>query len=330
MEILIVYEGRIPVTRYGGIQRVIWSLGKELVRMGHGVKYLVDGKSICSFAKVIPIDRNRLISEQIPDDTDIVHFNLIPKNLESIKKPYIVNMQTNTNDQYELDVNTVFVSANHASRYGSDSYVHNGLDWDEYDTPSFSVSRDYFHFLGDAAWRLKNVRGAINTIRRTKSERIRILGGYRFNVKRGLRFTWSGRALFHGMVGGQTKHRLLNYSKGMVFPVRWDEPFGIAMIESLYYGCPVFGTPYGSLPEIITPEIGFLSNNCDHLAAELEDVGKYSHRTCHQIAVDLYNSRRMARAYLQRYEKVLAGDQLNAQPPRLQRLLDRKFLEWIE
>ena len=41
--------------------------------------------------------------------------------------------------------------------------------------------------------------------------------------------------------------------------MRWHEPFGIALIEALYFGCPVFGTPYGSLPEIVEEGVqGFL------------------------------------------------------------------------
>ena len=35
------------------------------------------------------------------------------------------------------------------------------------------------------------------------------------------------------------KGEILNSSKGLVFPVLWHEPFGLAIIESLYYGCPV-------------------------------------------------------------------------------------------
>ena len=37
--ILIVYGGKIPTPKYGGISRVIWHLGKELVRMGHRVTF---------------------------------------------------------------------------------------------------------------------------------------------------------------------------------------------------------------------------------------------------------------------------------------------------
>ena len=134
--------------------------------------------------------------------------------------------------------------------------MHNGLDWNDYSTPELMKSRNYFHFLGNAAWRVKNVSGAINVIKKTKTQRLKVLGGVRFNFKMGMRFTFSTKVGFEGMVGGQTKFDLLNGSKGLIFPVKWHEPFGLAIIESLYFGCPVFGTPYGSLPELVTSDFG--------------------------------------------------------------------------
>ena len=251
MHILIVSDRIIPVFLYGGAERVLWSLGKELVKLGHKVTYLVKEGSSCHFAPIIPIDKNRDIIDQIPNDIDIVHFNFVPTNIDKIKKPYVIRIGGNPNAKEKLNINTVFGSKNHAERYNSDSYVYNGLDWDEYTPPVVSKPRNYFHFLAKAAWRVKNVKGAINVIKKTKTERLKVLGGVRFNFNMGIRFTFSPKVSFAGMVGGVEKDRLLNDSKGLIFPVRWHEPFGIALIESLYYGCPVFGTPYGSLPELI-------------------------------------------------------------------------------
>ncbi len=49
-------------------------------------------------------------------------------------------------------------------------------------------------------------------------------------------------------------------SKGLIFPVLWNEPFGLAAIESLYAGAPVFGPNYGSIPELINEKTGYTSN----------------------------------------------------------------------
>ena len=60
------------------------------------------------------------------------------------------------------------------------------------------------------------------------------------------------------MVGGTNKTKLLNQSKGLLFPVRWHEPFGLAILESLHYGCPVFGTPRGSCLKLVPMNRDFI------------------------------------------------------------------------
>lgn len=328
MRILIVNNGVIPVHFYGGIERVIWGLGRELVNLGHKVSYLVETGSYCDFAPVFPIDRNKTIIEQIGQDYDIIHFNFTPPDIEKLEIPYIITIHGNSNHVQELDNNTVFVSENHAQRFGSESFVHNGLDWNEYPIPEIQNNRTYFHFLGNAAWRVKNVAGAIKVIKKTRSEQLMVLGGVRFNINMGIRFTFSPRVRFAGMVGGKEKSNLLNGSKGLIFPVRWHEPFGLAIIESLYFGCPVFGTPYGSLPELIKGDTGFLSDNAEALADAILSVDRFSRQRCHEYAVEEFNSKKMALNYLTQYEKVISGQVLNLKPPKLTEIQTKKWLNW--
>ena len=161
MKILIVNQGVIPVTLYGGTERVIWYLGKELAKLGHKVTYLVNEGSFCDFGSVIYIDYSKDILDQIPADVDFIHFQFTPKNIEDVKKPYIITVHDNYVNPEGFDLNTVFVSKNHAARFSSDSYVHNGLDWDDYTKPNMHSKRKHFHFLGKATWRVKNIKGAI-------------------------------------------------------------------------------------------------------------------------------------------------------------------------
>ena len=324
MNILIVNAGIIPVTNYGGTERVIWYLGKELAKMGHTITYLVNEGSHCDFAKVLVLDVKKDLDAQIPAETDLVHFNFQPWS--AISKPYIVTMHGNCNDKRLFDLNTIFVSANHAERFGSKSFIYNGLDWDDYKKPNFNIQRNYFHFLGNAAWRVKNVRGAIKIINQTNKEKLKVLGGKRLNINMGFRFTISQRIRFCGMVGGEKKLSLLNESKGLVFPVLWHEPFGLALTESLYFGCPVFGTPYGSLSEIVQPDIGFLSNNSAALAEEMENSEQFSKQLCHEYATDIFNSKIMTEKYLEKYELVLNGETLNKTAPQLITIQEEKFL----
>lgn len=155
-----------------------------------------------------------------------------------------------------------------------------------------------------------------------------VLGGHRLNLKMGFRFTPSFRIHFYGMVGDEEKNSLLMKSKGLIFPVRWNEPFGLALIESLFFWCPVFGTPYGSLPEILNPEVGFLSNKTDELVREIEHANRFSKVQCHNYALELFNSKKMAELYLEKYAKVLNGYKLNTRQPQLIEKQTEKLLEW--
>lgn len=326
MHILIVNPSQIPAATYGGTERVIWYLGKELVGLGHKVTYLVNKGSYCNFADVLFLDPAKPVSEQIPEHIDVVHFNMAPTG--KIRKPYLVTMHGNCNDFSEFDINTVFVSGNHASRFNSYSFVYNGLDWDDYGPVQLDNKREYFHFLGNAAWRVKNVKGAIKVISSVKGEKLKVLGGRRLNIKMGFRLTLNPNIQFSGMVGGPEKLALLQKSKGLIFPVRWSEPFGLAITESLYFGCPVLGTPYGSLPELVPADVGFLSNNSQQLADVVRNIDKFSRKRCHEYATDVFNSRKMAETYLEKYTTVLNGGTLNKVKPRLIKQQTEKFLEW--
>ena len=327
MHILLVNNTSIPVKQYGGTERVIWWLGKQLVHMGHKVSYLVGPGSYCDFAKSVHVLNHDIpFNQQIPAGVDVVHLNCKVNETPTI--PYIFTLHGNTNDQIPMDINTVFVSKNHASRYGSVSYVHNGIDPDDYGDPGLDQKRNYFHFLGDAAWRVKNVRGAIK-IAQDAEIKLRILGGKRFNFNQGIRLTFDPRIQFDGMIGGAEKNNLLKGSKGLIFPVLWNEPFGLSIVESLYFGCPVFGTPYGSLKEIIQPSVGITSNSLSTLVDAVQNVGQFDPKICHDYVMTHFTSAQMTANYLNKYETVLSGQRLNAQPPILKEMQSVKFLPFL-
>ncbi|SEM01976.1 MULTISPECIES: glycosyltransferase [unclassified Acinetobacter] len=323
MNIVIANMSTIPVFAYGGTERVIWDLAKKLVEFGHKVTFIVPKGSTCDFAEVIEIDPFKSWSQLIPENTDIVHFQFQPKNLE-IDIPYVVTEHGNAQVGDLLDRNTIFVSKNHAERHQSNSFVYNGLDWSNYGNVNWKAKRDYYHFLGKAAWRLKNVKGAINVALKAK-QKLDVLGGDRFNFKRGIRLTFSPNIRFHGMVGGQEKLALLNGSKGLIFPVRWHEPFGLAIIESMYFGCPVFSTPYGAIPELVPHFCGKLSPQTDELVDAILNQ-KYDPLQCHEHVKEYFNAEKMMYGYLEKYQMAVEGKAFNYQAPSL--LKDSTHLDW--
>ncbi|MCW5232180.1 glycosyltransferase family 4 protein [Verminephrobacter eiseniae] len=311
MHILLANNSPIPVYGYGGTERVIWDLGKALVQQGHRVSYLVPPGSHCDFAQLRLLQPDVPWEAQIPASVDITHFQFNPRT--DVDRPYLVTEHGNARKPRPLPRNTVFLSRDHAARHGSTEFVYNGLDWDSYGPVDFGRPRPQYHFLGKAAWGVKNLRGAIRVAHLAGVE-LEVLGGKRLNFHRGLRWTLSRRVHFHGMVGGPRKMDLLNASRGLIFPVRWHEPFGLAVIESLYFGCPVFATPYGALPELVPAHCGVLSTRAAVLAEAVRN-NRFDRRACQAHVLEQFGAQRMARDYLRMYERVLAGETINARPP---------------
>lgn len=315
MHVVMVSGARVPVYGYGGTERVLWDLSRGLTIRGHRVSILAPPGSHCPFAQVLPLDRKAPVAPQIPLGVDLVHFHYHPDvDLdEGFPFPYVLTEHGNPRRITVRPLNTVFVSRDHARRYHSDQFVPNGLDWDAYGPADLTVARGHFHFLAKATRRAKNIGGAIAVAQEAGVD-LAVLGGRRLSVWKGFRLTLSPRVRFHGMVGGTRKNTLLNHSRGLIFPVRWAEPFGLALIESLFFGCPVFGTPYGSLTELIGPDVGFLSTSKRELAEAIRSL-HFDPRRCHDYARDTFNASVMTDAYLDRYETVLNGHALNATRP---------------
>ncbi len=301
LHVLIEQNAKLPATLYGGTERVVWYLAEELHRLGHKVTFLAAAGSKNPFGDLIIRDKTLSLNSQVPDDVDIIHLN---SELTAVcSKPVITTVHGNLGSDFRPK-NAVYVSQNHAQRHGGEHFVYNGMNWDDYGDVDFTRERQYYHFLGKAAWRVKNVKGAIRIINSVQGERLRVLGGTRVNLKMGLRVTLSPKVKFCGMVGGAEKNELLGGSKGLIFPVLWDEPFGLALTESLYMGAPVFGANRGSLVEIINNQVGYLSNSESDLAQAIKE-NNFDKRICSEYARDCFNSRIMAQGYLQKYEMAI-------------------------
>src|SRR4029453_4500146 len=69
-----------------------------------------------------------------------------------------------------------------------------------------------------------------------------------------------GEAVEHvGEVGGRDKAELVAGARAMLMPIRWEEPFGMVMVEALACGTPVIAFPEGAAKEIVRDGVnGFL------------------------------------------------------------------------
>lgn len=315
MHILLCNDAPVTVFACGGTERVMWDLAKNLVTKGHQISFLAPKNSHCPFARILPLNHTQALQDQIPDDVDLVHFNFNPGPDFECAKPWFMTQHGNFIPDDFLPTNTISVSSNHAQRHGAQCYVRNGLDWQAYGLVNFLTQRRHHYFLGKAAWRLKNVQSAINEAKQANIPFI-VMGGTRLNLKRGFRFNGSRKVTFLGMVGGELKFDTLQHSKGLVFRVRWHEPFGLAIIESLYLSCPIFSTPCDEWPEIVSSDCGFKFNNQSDLADSVQTMMS-DQKACHERAVEHFNTELMAQRELQIYDRIMSGEALNPEPPMM-------------
>lgn len=106
-----------------------------------------------------------------------------------------------------------------------------------------------------------------------------------------------------GAVGGLRKTGLLSCARALLFPIEWDEPFGLVMIESLLSGVPVLAFPRGSVEEVLDDGLtGALCTDWEDLARAAKRAALFQRDRIRAIAVERFSAARMAREYLAVYQ----------------------------
>lgn len=114
------------------------------------------------------------------------------------------------------------------------------------------------------------------------------------------------RITYAGNVSGLTKNRFVSNAKALLFPIQWDEPFGMAVIEALASGTPVVAMKRGSMPEIIQHGVnGFLAKDEKEFAEYALRVDEIDPRACRASVEQNFSIEKMASEYIVRYEEIL-------------------------
>jgi glycosyltransferase involved in cell wall biosynthesis len=313
MRIAFEHKGILPVVKYGGIERILFWHMKELAKRGHEVTLFGHPESkVKEYGiKLVPIegDAKKTLDTLTKDQFDIIHltYNYEPKS----EVPVLINMQCNGQIGEKFSKNSIFVSKKHAKNHGSEHFIYNALDFDEYPyEPRPENELNSFLFLAKGSWSVKNLKHCISVCKKAKKH-LHIAGGRSLMPSR---FIHS-----HGMVGGDEKINVMKKCDAFLFPVRWHEPFGIAIIEAMAMGMPVLGGPYGSLPELITKETGVVCNNkSELLTAVSENKNKFNKDTIRKYVEDNFSISRLTDQYLAYYERVIAGETLHEENPTWQ------------
>lgn len=306
MHVALFHPAKLPVRKYGGAERVVVWLARGLAELGHRVSLLATSGSDVPEATLVPVDQSAAsrpgfdLARHLPAGVDIVHAHRPMTAPPGVPLVWTNHGNTRPDQLDRLPPFMVCLSANHAARHQTNSFVYNGLDLAEYRIGS--PRGDFDLFLG----RLHTAKGyawALEGARRT-GHRLVVAGGWRPSLRRDLRYV--------GEVGDAEKIGLLAEANCLWMPAQWDEPFGLPLIEAMASGTPVLGTLRGALPEVVTPDSGALGETLDDLVELRPRIDTIEPAACRARVERHFSHRMMAAEYVRFYQSVLRDGVLPA------------------
>ena len=324
----------VPPKKYGGTERIVHHLTEGLVDKGHQVTLFASGDSKTR-AKLIagtPLSLSKM-GEKI--NGQVAHLFSFTKVVEMQKKfdiihnhtgwrflPFVKFLNTpviNTYHSYFFERTRfffkyfkkepfVFLSNNQRSSVPflkSAGIVYNCVDTKNFD---FSNNpKNYFLFLG----RVSPLKGVFEAIQVAKKTGIKlIIAGKNEDLnyfnKKVKPFLGLKNISYIGEIGGKEKIRIIKNAKALLFPIQWEEPFGLVMIEAMACGTPVIAFRKGAVPEVIKDkETGFIVNNIDEMAKKINKIDIIERKKCREWVIENFNVEKMVNGYEKIYYKIL-------------------------
>ena len=329
----------IPPKKYGGIERIISFLTEELVKRGHDVTLFASGDSKTK-AKLVSVTKRGLISQGIPwhdytwtglntsivfemvNKFDIVHshwgfFSVFFQKFVKTPVLYTFHNIPRFNDHrwkildyYKKDLNVVFVSQsekrNSPIEFKKSWVVYNGIDISQF---KFNPKpKDHFVWIG----RVSPEKGIENAIKVAERTGINLLLAGQIQEMRKDYFEKTIKPHLSKQIkyiGELTTEKLSNFygqAKACLYPIEWEEPFGLIMAESMACGTPVIVFNRGSAREVIKDEkTGFVVENINEMIKAIKKIDKINRMACHQRVEKYFTYQRMVDDYEKIYYEIL-------------------------
>lgn len=330
----------LPPAGYGGIEAVVADLVDGLIEAGHNVTLVGADCANATLAEMVPVWPRAQIDRLDDPEIEVAHAMLTRRAVEHLiveREVDVIHDHTfggplNAYAYGQLGVPTVVtthgVVHTHNRRYyrglGKDAglisisrrqrslapelnwltTVYNGLnpaDW-----PFTSAKQDYAVFLG----RYHPDKGAHLAVLAAHEAGLRI-------VLAGKKVERAERQYYEDVVvpllkpgdeaidvaDATLKREMLLNAKCMLFPVRWQEPFGMVMIESMACGTPVVALDSGAVREVIDSGVsGIVCEHPSELADAVRQMDAIDPAACRRHVVERFDVSAMTQGYVDAYE----------------------------
>ncbi|NMG58890.1 glycosyltransferase family 4 protein [Geitlerinema sp. P-1104] len=330
---------QVPPPGYGGIELVVGHLTDELCRRGHQVTLFASGDSqtlahldsVC--LQALRLDPN-VIEPAIYDvlqykrvldranEFDIIHFHSGYSALpyaEILTTPVVHTLHNGFNPENQEvfrqygHQNYISISDAQQQQVSELNFVrtvHNAIAIEDY---PFITKPDnnppYLAFLG----RLSPEKGphhAIEIAKRTGWS-LKMAGKIdafdrRYFAEEIAPHIDGDQIQYYGELSHSNKASLLGHATATLFPITWDEPFGLVTIESMCTGTPVIALSRGAVPEIITQgTTGFICHSIEEMVAAVSQVKTLNRQHSRDLVSRSFSVSSMVEKYEAAYQNVL-------------------------
>jgi glycosyltransferase involved in cell wall biosynthesis len=331
----------VPPTGYGGIELVVSLLADGLVDAGHDVTLFASGDSLTKanlsyifeqapselIGRTLPEIRHALACYERADEFDVIndHSGIPAAALGGAVQTPVLHTIHGPLDTHEAQhaysaiaevspsVGLISISENQRRPMPDLPWaatIPNAIDLSLY--PCKPHRGDYLLFLG----RFSPDKGAHRAIAVAMELGLplKMAGKNREPKERQYYEEYVEPHVGHGGIEylGEVTHgekvELLQDARATLFPIEWEEPFGLVMIESMACGTPVIATRHGAVPEVIDDgRSGIIVGNYREMASALERADALDPMECRAYVEERFAPERMVGDYVSAYVAALSN-----------------------